>query len=88
LVVAPDGYFKPWSKTSAVCERSSDDDGRTWPASRTLHAGPAAYSCLTELADGAIGCLYERGRRHPYETITFAKFPLGWLTDSVETKGE
>jgi sialidase-1 len=53
-----------------------------------LHAGPAAYSCLTELADGAIGCLYERGRRHPYETITFAKFPLGWLTDSVETKGE
>src|ERR1039458_2878267 len=27
--------------------RVSRDAGKSWPISRTLHAGPAAYSCLT-----------------------------------------
>jgi len=60
--------------------RSSDDDGRTWPKHRLLHAGPAAYSCLTVLPDGTVGCLYERGEKQPYENITFARFPFTWLT--------
>ena len=38
-----------------------------------LHAGPAAYSCLAVLPEGGIGCLYERGDKGPYETITFAR---------------
>jgi sialidase-1 len=45
-----------------------------------LHDGPAAYSCLTVLPDRTVGCLYERGDKSPYETITFARFPLEWLT--------
>ena len=53
--------------------RSSPDGGRTWPRKRLLHEGPAAYSCLAVLADGRIGCLYERGEKHPYETITLAR---------------
>jgi sialidase-1 len=59
--------------------RISLDDGKTWPVARTLYQGPSAYSCLTVLPDGSIGCLYERGRRNPYEQITFARFPLAWL---------
>jgi sialidase-1 len=56
--------------------RASQDDGRTWPRSRTVHEGPAAYSCLTVLPDKSIGCLYECGRTNAYEKITFARFSL------------
>lgn len=59
--------------------RLSEDGGRTWPASRVLYAGPAAYSCLAVLPGGDIGCLYERGQKSPYETITLARFAAGWL---------
>jgi sialidase-1 len=59
--------------------RVSRDDGKTWPVSRTLHEGPAAYSCLTVLPDKTIGCLYECGRTNAYEKITFSRFPLDWL---------
>ncbi len=65
--------------------RLSYDEGRTWPVAKLLHAGPSAYSCLTVLADRSIGCLYERGDKGAYETITFARFRLPWLTDGAET---
>jgi sialidase-1 len=67
-------------KREKMTVRASFDDGRTWPAARELHAGPAAYSCLTVLQDGTIGCLYERGEKQAYELITFARFPLAWVT--------
>jgi sialidase-1 len=66
--------------------RLSCDDGRSWPLSRQLHAGPAAYSCLATLADGTAACLYERGSKHPYEKITCARFSLDWLADSKPGK--
>jgi hypothetical protein len=53
--------------------RASFDDGQTWPASRVLHEGPSAYSSLAILPNGDIGCLYEAGRKHPYESIVFAR---------------
>ena len=59
--------------------RVSRDDGKSWPVSKTLHQGPAAYSCLAVLPDKSIGCLYECGRTNTYEKITFARFPLAWL---------
>jgi len=59
--------------------RLSYDEGKTWPAARVLFAGPAAYSCLTVLPDGMIGCLYEHGQEHPYEVISFARFSVDWL---------
>jgi len=61
--------------------RLSRDEGTTWPAGRILHTGPAAYSDLVLLPDGGIGCLYERGAEHAYETITFARLTLNWLTE-------
>jgi sialidase-1 len=54
----------------------SNDDGKTWPVSRVLAKDRFAYSCLTSMADGTIGCLYEiddaRG-------IVFARFTMDWL---------
>jgi hypothetical protein len=32
-----------------------------------------------------IGCLYERGEKSAYEAITFARFPLTWLTDGKDS---
>jgi len=61
--------------------RLSEDDCRSWPIARTIHAGPSAYSCLAALPDGRIACLYERGDENPYERITLARFDLDWLTD-------
>ena len=59
--------------------RLSRDDGRTWPAKRLIHQGPAAYSSLARLPDGAVGLLYEAGTDGPYEGIRLARFSLEWL---------
>lgn len=59
--------------------RLSEDDGKTWQYSRVVHEGPSAYSSLAATRGGAVGLLYEKGEREPYETLTFARFPLDWL---------
>lgn len=64
--------------------RLSEDDGRTWPVSRVLDAGPSAYSSIAVLPDGSVGVLYERGDDHPYERIAFARFGIGWLSAAGE----
>ena len=60
--------------------RLSRDGGKTWPASRVLFAGHAAYSNLIELPDGTLGCLYERGQKSAYDEIYFERFTLDSLT--------
>jgi sialidase-1 len=59
--------------------RLSRDDGKSWAVSKTVHAGPAAYSNLAELRGGMVGLLYEKGTASPYDLISFAKFSLRWL---------
>jgi len=54
-------------------------EGATWPVSRAIHDGPAAYSSLVALRDLAIGVLFERGDQSPYERITIARLTLEWL---------
>ena len=66
-------------KRENMTVRLSRDDGRTWTAAKSLHAGPAAYSCLTVLSDGTAACLYEAGEKYTYEKITFARFNVEWL---------
>ncbi|MHC4507853.1 MAG: sialidase family protein, partial [Planctomycetota bacterium] len=61
----------------------SYDEGKTWPVSKLLHDGPSAYSCLTVLPDGDIGCLYEGGDTR-YGEIVFAGFSLEWLADGKD----
>jgi sialidase-1 len=62
----------------------SRDEGKTWPVTKTLDAGPSAYSDLTILADGSVICLYEAR-----EDIRAARFNLEWLgTDDVRKAGQ
>lgn len=67
------------TKREKMTVRVSHDEGKTWPVAQLLHAGPAAYSCLAVLPDGTIACLYERGDKNAYETITLARFTMDWL---------
>jgi sialidase-1 len=53
----------------------SHDDGRTWPVSKTLDAGPSAYSDLAVLPDGIVLCLHESG-----ESIVCSRLSLDWIT--------
>jgi sialidase-1 len=64
--------------------RLSYDEGTTWPVSKTVYAGPSAYSCLTVLKDGTIGLFYETGKKGLVETISFARFNLEWLSDETD----
>lgn len=53
----------------------SRDDGKTWPVSKTLDAGPSAYSDLAVLLDGTVLCLWETKN-----DIQCARFNLDWIT--------
>lgn len=37
----------------------SEDQGKTWGKSKVIEPGLFAYSCLVELPDSSVGCLYE-----------------------------
>jgi sialidase-1 len=70
-------------KRESLTLRLSRDGGKTWPQALVLHAGPAAYSCLTALPGRKIGCIYERGDASPYERISFAILERSYLTGSA-----
>jgi sialidase-1 len=59
----------------------SVDDGATWPVKRVLRPGGFAYSVLTPLADGSVGCLFEPDDA---ERIIFARFTIAWLEGGVK----
>ena len=61
--------------------RLSYDEGKTWPVSQVIHPGGFAYSSLTVLPDGTIGCLFEADQ---YRSIRFARFTLDWLTEGAD----
>jgi sialidase-1 len=61
--------------------RVSYDEGRTWPASRLIHAGGSAYSCLVRMPGGDVGCLYEKDG---YKSITLATMSIDWLDAAAE----
>lgn len=63
-------------KRENMTVRLSRDDGATWPYAKVLHKGPSAYSCLAVLPDGTVTCLYERGDKIAYETITCSRISL------------
>lgn len=68
------------NKREKMTVRLSDDDGKTWPKSKLLHEGPAAYSCLSVMGDKRVACLYECGKEMAYEEIRLSTFPLDWLS--------
>lgn len=72
------------AKRNTLTVQLSYDEGATWPVKRLLHAGPAAYSCLTVLPDRTLGCLFECGDKGAYERIRFSRFTLGWLSEGQD----
>ena len=92
LIRQPDtsaGETKPWLlfvncnsiDRINLTVKLSFDDGRTWSSGKTIQPSHAAYSCAVVLKDGTLGVLYETGKEHPYEKISFAHFDLEWLTE-------
>lgn len=67
------------TKRERMTVKVSMDDGKNWSKARLIYAGPSAYSNLVYLANGEIGLLFERGKDHPYERITFARLKLDWF---------
>ena len=76
-------FCNPASETERAngTVRLSYDEGQTWPVAKTIYEQGFAYSCLTVLPDGTIGCLCEIDE---YSQIAFARFSLGWLTDGED----
>jgi sialidase-1 len=79
----PDGgllFSNPAATTRTnLTVRLSEDDGRTWSASRGVYAGPSAYSSLAVEHNRSVGLLYEYGKERPYERIAFAQFDVSWV---------
>jgi len=61
--------------------RLSYDEGRTWPVSKPIQEGKAAYSDLAVANDKTILTLYESGGS---TSLTLARFDLAWLTDGAD----
>ena len=64
--------------------RLSYDEGKTWPVSKLIYPGKAAYSTLVKLPDGSIGMFYEHGALHDTDQLSFVRFNLHWLTDGKD----
>lgn len=75
----------PWKymakQRSNMTVRLSWDEGKTWPVSKVVFPGMAAYSSLTYCPDTKrFFLLYENGvEKHCYERLTIAEFDLEWL---------
>lgn len=72
-------FANPASRKREMLTVRVSEDGVNWSQGSALHLGPGAYSCLAQLPDGTVLCLYERGEKSPYEKITLARFPRAWL---------
>jgi sialidase-1 len=72
------------TKREMMTVRLSYDEGKTWPVSKLIYLGKAAYSSLTVLPDGSVGMLYENGPQHDTDQLTFVRFTIEWLTDGKD----
>jgi sialidase-1 len=67
------------TKRENMTIKISEDEGRSWPVSRTLYEGPSAYSALAVLEDGTVLCLFEKGEKGAYEKISLARVDMDWI---------
>lgn len=61
----------------------SYDEGKSFPIRKTICPGASAYSSLTILPDGSIGCLFEDGSSEM--DMVFVNCSLEWLTDGKDS---
>ena len=71
-------------KRACLTVRMSYDEGESWPVSRVLYPGSAAYSNLAVTTDGHLLCLFEADE---YTRLILARFDLEWLTDGNDSLG-
>ncbi len=69
--------------------KCSEDEGKTWPISRSLESGFSGYSDLAVGADGAIYCFYERGSTDGKDnfrtgSLCLARFNWEWLAEGMK----
>jgi sialidase-1 len=79
--IGPDETGKPFDRKQLTV-RLSDDDCKTWTASRLLEDGPSGYSDLAVLPDGTLLCLYECGivdRMYDDRYLRLARFNTEWI---------
>lgn len=60
--------------------KMSYDGGKTWPVAKQIGSGSFAYSVLTPVKPGVMGCLFESNGK-----IRFTTFTLDWLTDGQDS---
>jgi sialidase-1 len=74
-------FLNPADENSRVnmTLRLSADEGKSWVKSKVLYPGPSAYSDLTIVANGNIGCFYEAGYVSPYQGIVYEEVPVAEL---------
>ena len=77
-------YGGIWSHRRNLTISVSLDEGQTWPLSRLIHKGPAAYSDLAVLSNGEMLCFYEGGKEFRYESMRLARFNLAWIQERPE----
>lgn len=64
-----------------VTVRVSEDEGKTWPISRSVEPGWSAYSDINVTPSGTILCFYGRSDKPNFagDRLTVARFRLNWL---------
>ena len=74
-------FSNPASQTtrSNLTLRFSLDNGRSWAGSKTVFAGPSAYSDIAVNKCKQVSCLYEAGKLKPYEGIAFTTIGIDQL---------
>lgn len=63
----------------------STDEGESWPVKKSICPKGSAYSSLTVLPDGTIGCYYEEDALESGFQMRYIRFSLDWLTDGADS---
>lgn len=63
----------------------STDEGKSWPVKKSICPKGSAYSSLTVLHDGTIGCYYEEDGLEGGYQMRFVRFSLDWLTNGRDS---
>jgi sialidase-1 len=71
---------------SNITVRVSEDEGKTWPFSRSIEPGWSAYSDVTVTQSGTILCFYGRSQKPNFagDRLTVARFTLDWILEDDE----
>ncbi len=63
----------------------STDEGENWLTKKVICPKGSAYSSLTVLPDGTIGCYYEEDGLEGGYQMRFVRFSLAWMTDGADS---